>query len=87
MTRYVCPICGFVHDDAAGEIFDSLPDSWSCPVCGAAKSLFEPEADEHAVESAACAGRFACGKYCLVTERCGHTGFSAMSFWLSMCCS
>ena len=53
MTRYVCPICGFVHDEATGEIFDSLPDSWVCPVCGAAKSLFEPQPDEHTVGSLA----------------------------------
>ncbi len=44
MARYVCSICGYVHDEsAAGELFSSLPDSWTCPVCGAAKSEFEAE--------------------------------------------
>ncbi len=44
MARYVCSICGYVHDDAAGELFGDLPDSWTCPVCGAAKSEFDVEA-------------------------------------------
>ncbi len=47
MARYVCPICGYVHDEAtSGERFDSLSDSWTCPVCGAAKNQFEAEEGE-----------------------------------------
>ena len=43
--RYVCPICGYVYDEAVeGVPFESLPDSWSCPLCGAPKLMFEPEA-------------------------------------------
>ena len=43
--RYVCPICGYIYDEAAeGVPFDSLPDSWGCPLCGAPKLMFEPEA-------------------------------------------
>ena len=43
--RAICPICGYVYDDAAeGVPFASLPDSWSCPMCGAPKLMFEPEA-------------------------------------------
>ena len=43
--RYICPICGYIYDEAAeGVPFDSLPDSWSCPLCGAPKLMFEPEA-------------------------------------------
>ena len=43
--RYVCPICGYIYDEAAeGVPFDSLPDSWACPMCGAPKLMFEPEA-------------------------------------------
>lgn len=42
--RYVCRICGYVYDDAKENVpFESLPDSWKCPVCGAAKSDFAPE--------------------------------------------
>jgi len=52
MKRYVCQVCGYVYDPAvgdpeggaaAGTPFEKLPDDWECPVCGAAKSDFEPE--------------------------------------------
>ena len=43
--RYVCPICGYIYDEGAeGVPFDALPASWSCPLCGAPKLMFEPEA-------------------------------------------
>lgn len=42
--RYVCTVCGFVYDDAREQTpFESLPDTWKCPLCGAPKSAFEPE--------------------------------------------
>ena len=42
--RYVCAICGYVYDDAKEKVpFDSLPDDWRCPLCGASKSDFMPE--------------------------------------------
>ena len=42
MARYVCSVCGYVHDDAqAGADWATLPDDWACPVCGAAKSQFQ----------------------------------------------
>lgn len=42
--RYVCSICGYVYDDAKeAKAFADLPDSWVCPLCGAAKSAFRPE--------------------------------------------
>ena len=41
--RYICPICGYIYDEAAeGVPFDSLPDSWSCPLCGLDKAAFVP---------------------------------------------
>ena len=52
MKKYVCGVCGYVYDPAkgdpdngvpAGTPFEKLPDSWVCPVCGAAKSEFSPE--------------------------------------------
>ena len=43
MARYVCPICGYVHDEAGSERFDDLPADWTCPICGAAKAMFERE--------------------------------------------
>ena len=50
MTKYQCTICGYVYDPAQGDPdsgvkpgtpFESLPDDWVCPVCGAAKDKFE----------------------------------------------
>ncbi len=42
--RYVCQICGYVYDDAKEAVpFASLPDTWRCPLCKAAKSDFKPE--------------------------------------------
>jgi flavin reductase (DIM6/NTAB) family NADH-FMN oxidoreductase RutF/rubredoxin len=51
-ARYVCSVCGYVYDPAAGDPdngiapgtrFEDLPESWTCPVCGAEKSKFEKE--------------------------------------------
>ena len=42
--KYICQICGYVYDDAKEKVpFAELPDSWKCPLCGAAKSDFKPE--------------------------------------------
>ncbi|NMC57698.1 MAG: rubredoxin [Eubacteriaceae bacterium] len=52
MQKYVCTVCGYVYDPQQGDVdngikpgtaFEALPDSWVCPVCGAAKDMFEPE--------------------------------------------
>ncbi len=45
--RYICKICGYVYDEAKEKTpFDSLPETWKCPLCGAAKSDFEPEQEK-----------------------------------------
>ena len=50
VVKYRCKVCGYVYDpdkgDPSGNIvpgtpFEDLPDSWVCPVCGAAKTEFE----------------------------------------------
>jgi flavin reductase (DIM6/NTAB) family NADH-FMN oxidoreductase RutF/rubredoxin len=50
--RYVCSVCGYVYDPekgdpdsgiAPGTRFEDIPDSWTCPVCGTDKSMFELE--------------------------------------------
>ena len=47
MKKYICPICGYVYDEAKeGVKFDDLPDDWKCPLCGAPKNLFKAEAVE-----------------------------------------
>lgn len=52
--RYVCSICGYVYDEEVeGVPFADLPDSWVCPLCGAAKSAFAPETAAPAEQPAA----------------------------------
>lgn len=47
--RYVCSVCGYVYDEEKEKrAFSQLPESWVCPLCGAAKSLFVPEKSETA---------------------------------------
>ena len=52
MDRYVCRICGYIynpengdpdHEIKPGTLFEELPDSWVCPICGAGKEDFEKE--------------------------------------------
>ena len=49
MQKYVCDVCGYEYDPAAGDpdsgiapgtAFEDLPEDWVCPVCGASKSDF-----------------------------------------------
>ena len=48
--KWRCVLCGFVYDEAAGlpeegiapgTAWADVPDSWSCPDCGASKDEFE----------------------------------------------
>ena len=40
--KYRCTVCGYIYDDEAeGTPFESLPDDWTCPLCGVRKDLFE----------------------------------------------
>ncbi len=50
MERYRCGVCGHVYDEEQGDpraeippdtVFDEVLESWTCPTCGAEKSLFE----------------------------------------------
>ena len=44
--RHICQICGYIYDDEIEGIpFEDLPDSWTCPMCKAPKSMFEKEED------------------------------------------
>jgi rubredoxin len=49
--KYVCSVCGYVYDPAAGDPenriapgtrFEDLPANWVCPVCGVGKDKFAP---------------------------------------------
>ena len=45
--KYVCQICGYVYDEEREKTkFSDLPDSWTCPLCGAEKTNFKPEREE-----------------------------------------
>ena len=50
MKKYVCKICGYEYDEAAGDPkagiapntkWKDLGDDWQCPLCGAPKEDFE----------------------------------------------
>jgi rubredoxin len=50
MQKWKCTVCGWIYDPATGDPdrgiapgtpFDSIPDTWVCPVCGATKDAFE----------------------------------------------
>ena len=52
MARYVCSVCGYVYDEAAGDpdngivegtLFSELPEDFVCPICGVGKEMFEME--------------------------------------------
>jgi len=38
--KWVCTVCGYVYDGSQGP-FEDLPDTWTCPQCGAPKSKFK----------------------------------------------
>ncbi len=49
MKKYVGEVCGYVYDPAKGDpdngiapgtAFEDIPDTWSCPECGAGKDEF-----------------------------------------------
>ena len=44
MKKWICGVCGYIYDEAReGTPFEALPDSWTCPLCGAGKGVFSPE--------------------------------------------
>ena len=51
MKKYVCTVCGYVYDEAAGDPehgiapgtpWESVPEDFECPLCGVGKDMFEP---------------------------------------------
>jgi rubredoxin len=52
MQKHICSVCGYIYDPEIGDPeagiqpgtqFEDIPDDWVCPVCAAAKELFESE--------------------------------------------
>ena len=50
--KYVCNLCGYVYDEAAGDPdngiapgtkWEDVPADWVCPLCGAGKEEFSAE--------------------------------------------
>ena len=39
VNRYVCKICGYVYEG------DTLPDDFTCPLCGVGADMFEQQPD------------------------------------------
>ncbi len=73
MSKYICTVCGFIYDEAAGmpeagiapgTRWADLPEDWRCPLCGAPKELFELKETAPAAPSAppapAPSGKYAC---------------------------
>lgn len=40
MKKYVCTVCGYVHEA------ESLPEDFVCPLCGVGAELFEEKEEE-----------------------------------------
>lgn len=52
----ICRICGYIYKPEVGDPeenippgtpFKELPDSWVCPICGAAKEFFREDIEDH----------------------------------------
>jgi len=52
MEKWMCTVCGYVYDPAAGDpdndiapgtSFEDLPEDWVCPLCGVGKDMFEKQ--------------------------------------------
>ena len=50
MKKYVCTVCGYIYDEAAGDPdngeepgtkWEDVPEDGVCPVCGVGKDQFE----------------------------------------------
>ena len=52
--KYICQVCGYVYDGGKEAVpFDSLPESWKCPLCGAPKGEFRSAEAAPKAETAA----------------------------------
>ena len=43
MKTWVCTVCGWIYDEAAGDPDYDLPEDFVCPLCGVDKTLFEQQ--------------------------------------------
>ena len=49
MKKYVCDVCGYIYDEAAGDpdngiepgtAWEDVPEDFPCPLCGVGKDQF-----------------------------------------------
>ncbi|MBE6915897.1 MAG: rubredoxin [Ruminococcaceae bacterium] len=52
MAKYACTVCGYVYDEelgdadlgiAPGTLWEDVPDTFVCPLCGVGKEDFAEE--------------------------------------------
>jgi rubredoxin len=50
LRKWMCVVCGYIYDEATGEPeegieagtrWEDVPETWTCPDCGATKDDFE----------------------------------------------
>lgn len=50
LRKWMCVVCGYIYDEAegvpdegipAGTRWEDVPETWTCPDCGATKDDFE----------------------------------------------
>lgn len=59
MAIYVCTVCGFEYDEnAEGVAWSEVDGAWLCPVCGAAKALYEAKGQAAAATEEAPEGEY-----------------------------
>ena len=55
MKVYVCTVCGYLYEESKGvpgtsilpgTKWEDLPDTWSCPLCGAPKTAFREKGEQ-----------------------------------------
>ena len=48
--QWKCLACGYIYDSEKGDsvggikpgtLFEDLPETWVCPICGVSKGMFE----------------------------------------------
>jgi pyruvate oxidase len=44
MGRYRCTVCNYIYNEEKEKtLFNNIPNTWHCPICGAPKTAFIPE--------------------------------------------
>ncbi len=50
MNKYICEICGYVHDEKENGLWADLDGEWLCPLCAMGKEFFHQEEGDKVVE-------------------------------------